>query len=143
MKGSIMLFVTSILLLVFGGLILITVLAIFIPSWMSIQNYTTSGISYAIGYSAFVLIIPIYMFIMGIFGIRLHKKPEKAHICFKLGLIPLIVIAVLLVLVIAMSILNSYGGSFLYSVIMFIVIIPIYLVVPILYTIGAYRLKNN
>lgn len=87
------------------------------------------SVIYSFWFVPFV-IFALYLLVMSIFGIKLHSTQEKAHICFIMGIISLMPIAIYI-----LATINSLSGeSLLYA---------LFSVAQILYTIGAYKLKES
>lgn len=128
LKGSTLLKVVSIIMIVFGAIALIVALL----SIAGIAVLIASGIGTALLYGALVVSIIqcIIFFVAGILGVVYAKKKEKAGTVIVFG----IVLIILNVLSIILSVVS--GGQVNASVI-------ISFILPVLYLVGGYLNKNS
>lgn len=127
-KGKMMLKVVGILYIIFAAISIITGLVAIFGG--GIAATASAGLGALIILGGLVMIIgSILGLVAGILGVKYCDKPEKAQTCFVLGII-LIVFAAL-DLISAVSGSSSIWSAF------------IGLVLPILYTVGAYENKQS
>ena len=149
-QGSKMLKVTSILLIVFGALGLLTDLMIIVA--LSDEGLWDMAGRYGYGMGtlnvAFICLVlsTIFMLIAGIVGVNSWYKKEKAGACTMLGLIiiGLIVLGVILEIIFFSKLASAYGRRNPFEGLNVVLALggAISLVVPILYLVGASKLKN-
>ena len=149
-QGSKMLKVTSILLIVFGALGLLTDLMIIVA--LSGEGLWDMAGRYGYGMGtlnvAFICLVlsTIFMLIAGIVGVNSWYKKEKAGACTMLGLIiiGLIVLGVILEIIFFSKLASAYGKRNPFEGLNVVLALGgvISLVVPILYLVGAGKLKN-
>lgn len=136
LKGRLMLKVVGILYIVFASFsILAGLVAIAGGAALGI---TGGGESLAVGLGALAMILgfvailsSVFSLVVGILGVKWCNRPDKAGTLFVLGII-LIVLA-------ALSLLSSFGGDSSSSVVSGL----IGLVLPVLYTLGAWQNKQS
>lgn len=134
MKGSALLKVTSIIMIIFAGFSVIGSILILAGGGL-LAGMDDLGIGGdALG--AIVMIAGIialissgFQLVVGIIGVTRCKNPEGAKLCFILGLIILILGAITIIV-------NLVSGTFS-------ILNLLSLVLPGLYTYGAYQLKSN
>ena len=151
-KGRILLAVTGILLIlqaipnVIGGFIIFAVLNGLLGF---IGNFFIFDFVGAIGW--FLIALGIFQLIAGILGIKNCNNVEKAKICVAMGKI-LIVIAIVVLVIMGFFFMTKGGMTLLLFtsptvdiIIIILYILPSFsgLLLMILYTIGAVRVKNS
>ncbi|WP_308754359.1 hypothetical protein [uncultured Anaerotruncus sp.] len=131
-KGKTMLKVVSILYIIFSGISILLGLLALVGGGMIAAggDMMGAGVGAVAAIAGVVLIASsVFSLIVGIIGVKNCAKPEKAQVCFVLGII-LIVLA-------AFSLISSFGGDGnVFSAL-------VGLVLPVLYTLGAYWNKQS
>lgn len=131
-KGKTMLKVVGILYIIFSGIsILVGLLAMMGGGMIAAGgDMMGTGVGAVAAIAGVVMILSsVFGLIVGIIGVKNCAKPEKAQVCFVLGII-LIVLA-------AFSLISAFSGDGnIFSGL-------IGLVLPILYTLGAYWNKQS
>ena len=131
-KGKNMLKVVSILYIIFSGISILLGLLALVGGGMIAAggDMMGAGVGAVAAIAGVVLIASsVFSLIVGIIGVKNCAKPEKAQVCFVLGII-LIVLA-------AFSLISSFGGDGnVFSAL-------VGLVLPVLYTLGAYWNKQS
>ena len=124
-KGKTMLKVVSILYIIFSGISILLGLLALVGGGM----IAAGGDMMGAGVGVVLIASSVFSLIVGIIGVKNCAKPEKAQVCFVLGII-LIVLA-------AFSLISSFGGDGnVFSAL-------VGLVLPVLYTLGAYWNKQS
>lgn len=135
LKGRLMLKVVGILYIIFAALSILTgLLAVVGGAALGVAG----GESLALRLGALAMILgfvailsSVFSLVVGILGVKWCNRPDKAGTLFVLGII-LIVLA-------ALSLLSSFGGDSSSSVVSGL----IGLVLPVLYTLGAWQNKQS
>lgn len=136
LKGKTMLKVVGILYIVFAAIsILMGLVAIAGGAALGI---TGGGEGLALGLGAAAMILGViailssaFSLVVGILGVKWCNRPDKAQVLFVLGVV-LIVLA-------ALNLLSAFGGDSSSSVVSSL----IGLVLPVLYTVGAWQNKQS
>jgi len=118
--------VGSLIMMAFTGLIDLSAEAVGTEIAELFAMYTTT-------YFVITLISSLIMFIAGIVGVKNYKKPEKAQICLIFAALVLVSYVVGIVISIA-----GDGGS----AVLIVMDIIFGLVIPVLYLLGALKLKK-
>ena len=131
-KGKNMLKVVSILYIIFSGISILLGLLALVGGGMIAAggDMMGAGVGAVAAIAGVVLIASsVFSLIVGIIGVKNCAKPEKAQVCFVLGII-LIVLA-------TFSLISTFGseGNVFSALIGF--------VLPVLYTLGAYWNKQS
>ncbi len=127
-KGKMMLKVVGILYIIFAAISIITGLIAILGG--GIAATASAGVGGLVILGGIVIIVgSILGLVAGILGVKNCDKPEKAQTCFVLGIV-LIVFA-------ALDLIGAISGnSSIWSAL-------VGLVLPILYTVGAYQNKQS
>ena len=139
-QGCKLLKIVSILMIIFGAIgLLIALIALIGAGALAVgaAGLGTEGAELAAGLimaAAIIMLIgAVIQLIAGIVGTKNYNKPEKAKVCIIFG----VLVALVYIISIVFDIASSASTPF--NIIMSIVI---GLVMPVLYLIGAFKLKN-
>ena len=128
LKGRLLLKVVGILYIIFAALSILTGL-------MAVVGGAALGIaggeSLALGLGAIAILSSTFSLVVGILGVKWCNRPDKAGTLFVLGIV-LIVLA-------ALSLLSSFSSDSSTSVVSSV----LGLVLPVLYTLGAWQNKQS
>jgi hypothetical protein len=133
-----MLKVTGILLIIFSGLGILGSLAAIGGGAYVASEYSSSTVALAGGGVVIIagiimLALSAFQLVMGILGVMTWDKPHKANRCFVMGIISLVLSAISLIFSLMAG---NLSGTTLISA-------PISFVLPVLYTLGAHKLKQG
>ena len=137
LKGTTMLKVTGILYIVFAALQILMGLMMLFGGGLLSSAGVQAGAYFGAGFGGIIAFAGIFMIlgsalglVTGILGVKFCRRPDKAQVCFVLGIV-LIVFA-------GLSLVGSFGNenSSTLSAL-------VGLVLPILYTVGAYWNKES
>ena len=139
-KSCKLLKVVSILMIIFGGIALLVALLAVLGAGVIAAGAAGIGTDAAGAAAGLIMVASIIMligaviqFVAGIVGVKNHKKPEKATICIVFGVL------VTLVYIVSIVIDIASGAGQPMTIALSIVI---GLVMPVLYLLGAFKLKG-
>jgi len=139
-KSCKLLKVVSILMIIFGSIaLLVSLLAVAGAGVIAAgaAGVATDAAAAAAGLimaaAVIMLVASVIQFVAGIVGVKNHNKPEKATICIVFGILVLIVYIVSTVI----SIVSGDPGA-----LSIVISIISGLIMPVLYLLGAFKLKS-